>query len=73
MANGVVADWLDAKSMLANKAALRLILEEQDRQTKFVPDPSATPQKARELMIAQGIRAEDNEVSCEILRTRQGG
>ena len=62
----------DGKPMVANKAALRQILEEQDRQTYFVLDPTATPQKGRELMIAQGIRAEDNEFSCEIRRMREG-
>ncbi len=60
------------KAKLANKAALRQILEAQDKQTGFVPDPSATPQKARELMLAQGIRPEDNAFSCEIRRMREG-
>ncbi len=60
------------RPMVANKAALRQILEAQDRQTGFVPDPNATPQKARALMIAQGIRPEDNAFSCEIRRMREG-
>lgn len=60
------------KPLLADKAALRRILEEQDKLTGFVVDPTATPQKAREMMIAQGIRPEDNEFSCEIRRMRDG-
>ena len=58
--------------MLADKAILRQILEEQDRQNGFVVDPTATPKKARELMILQGIRPEDNAFSCEIRRMREG-
>ena len=62
----------DGKPMVANKAILRQILEAQDRQNGFVPDPTATPQKARELMIAQGMHPEDNAFSCEIRRMREG-
>ena len=72
MANEMAAIPSNSSSMVANKAALRQILENQDRQTGFVPDPSATPLKARELMIAQGIRPEDNEFSREIRRMREG-
>jgi hypothetical protein len=60
------------KSRLADKAELRQILENQDRQTGFILDPTATAQKARALMIAQGIRPEDNAFSCEIRRMREG-
>lgn len=60
------------KPMVANKAVLRQILEAQDRQNGFVPDPTATPQKARELMIALGVRPEENAFSCEIRRMREG-
>lgn len=60
------------KPMVANKQALRLILEAQDKRSGFVLDPTATPQKARELMIRQGIRPEDNAFSCEIRRMREG-
>ena len=60
------------KPMVANKAILRQILERQDHQNGFVADPTATPQKARELMIAQGMRPEDNAFSCEIRRMREG-
>ena len=36
----------------------------------FVPDPDATPEKAQELMRAEGIRAEDNLFSRDIIRAR---
>jgi hypothetical protein len=62
----------DLKSLIADKAALRKFLEEQDKLTGFVPDPTATAQKARELMIAGGVRPEDNLFSREIIRMREG-
>ena len=68
VAGGPPAD----KSMMANKAELRKILEAQDRRTGFVQDPHATPQMARELMIAQSIRPEDNSFSCELVSMREG-
>ena len=34
-------------------------------------DPTATPQKARAMMLALGIRAEDNEFSQGILQARE--
>jgi hypothetical protein len=57
----------DLKALIADKAALREILEEQDRLTGFVPDPAATPQKAREIMLADGVRPEDNIASRDII------
>lgn len=60
------------KAKVADKTALRQILEAQDEQTGFVLDPTATPQKARALMVAQGIRPEDNAFSCEIKWRRKG-
>jgi hypothetical protein len=35
-----------------------------------VPDPTATPQKAREMMLALGIRPEDNLGSSGIIAAR---
>ncbi len=61
-----------ANITVADKAALRRILEEQDKQTGFVVDANVMPQKARELMIAQGVRPEDNAFSLEIKRLRGG-
>ena len=61
----------DVKALLADKKALRKILEEQDALTGFVPDPNATAQKAREMMLADGIRPEDNAFSRELIRMRE--
>ena len=61
-----------AQPLLADKAALLKILEEQDKRTGFVVDLTVTPQRVREAMLADGIRPEDNEFSCELKRMREG-
>ena len=60
------------KPNLIDKVHIRMILEKQDQATGFVLDESATPQMARALMLAQGVRPEDNSFSCEISRMREG-
>ena len=60
----------DISTLHADKAALRRVLEAQDRESGFAPDPTATPQKARALMLADGIRPEENAFSREIVRLR---
>lgn len=57
---------------MADKEALRKILDGQDRLTGAVPDPTATAKKAREMMIAGGVRPEDNIGSRDITRRRYG-
>jgi excisionase family DNA binding protein len=66
-----VVPTFDLKALIADKAALRKILEEQDQLTGFVPDPAATPQRAREMTRADGIRPEDNIASRDIIRMRE--
>ena len=61
----------DLKSLIADKAALRKILEEQDKLTGFVPDPTVTIEKLHEMMLADGVRPEDNIGSREIIRIRE--
>ncbi len=57
---------------LADKAALRRQMSEQNAKMGFVRVPGATAQKARELMLAVGIHPEDNEATQELLRARYG-
>ena len=46
-------------------------LGEQIHEAVGVPyDPTATAEKARELMLAEGIKPEDNFLSNEIIRMR---
>ena len=56
----------------ADKEALNRLMDEIEKQMGFVPDPDATPQKAREMMLAEGVRPEDNAASGEIMRMRYG-
>jgi hypothetical protein len=49
---------------------LRKMLAEQDSRTGFVPDPAATALKGREMMLAAGVRPEDNEFSRDIIGRR---
>jgi hypothetical protein len=58
-------------SLIADKAALRRILEEEDKQTGFVSDPTATVEKLHELMLADGVNPEGNIASREIIHMRE--
>ena len=58
------------RRLLADKQAIREVVARVNAETGFVPDPTATPQKAREAMRALGIRAEDNIFSCGIIAAR---
>ncbi len=62
----------DLESLFADKEALRKILEEQDKRTGFILDPTATGERAQELSLADGVRPEDNIGSREIIRIREG-
>ena len=68
--NNSSANQPESSLLLADKAALRRILEAQDKQTGFVFDPNVTPQQARELMLAQGIDPEDNAF-CRLRRMQR--
>jgi hypothetical protein len=54
----------------SDKEALLRFLEEQDTDTGFVFDPNVTPEKVYEMMLAQGIRPEDNILSRDSIRAR---
>ena len=58
------------KQWFADKKAAERILAESDARTGFVFDPTATPAEVRKLMLAQGIRPEDNVLSRDIVRAR---
>ncbi len=53
-----------------DKGPILRIIEEQNRAMGIVPDPTITPQKVREMMVAQGVRPEDNIFSCGIIAAR---
>ncbi len=60
----------EIQPLLADKDALRRLLDAVHAEMGFVPDPGATAEKARALMLAQGIRPEDNEFSRDLIRMR---
>ena len=60
------------ENLVVDKAVLVRILEEIEAAEGFIPEPGATAQGGRELMLAAGIRPEDNTFSREILRSREG-
>jgi hypothetical protein len=60
----------DIREFFIDKMKIQKIVAEQNRAMRFVPDPAATPQKAREMMLALGIRPEDNLGSSDIIAAR---
>lgn len=67
MAEAEGTSW---RRLVADKQAIRDVVAQVNAEVGFVPDPTATPEKARELMRALGIRAEDNIFSCGIIAAR---
>lgn len=59
-------------SLLADKDELRRLMAEQNEKMGFVRVPGATAAQARAMMIADGIRPEDNEATRELMRARYG-
>lgn len=65
-----VADEPSIRIFFADKKAIQKIVTEQNRRMGFVPDPTATPEKAQAMTQALGIRLEDNLLSCGIIAAR---
>jgi hypothetical protein len=59
-----------AKSLFADKKAIQRVVAEQNREMGFVKDPTATAERAQEMMLALGIRPEDNLFSSGIVAAR---
>lgn len=58
------------ESLYVDREQIRREIEWANTQMGFVPDPDATAEKAQALMRAEGIRAEDNLFSRDIIRAR---
>ena len=63
---------LSGHRLLSDKEMLKTILEAQDIRNGIIIDSTATPMKARDLMIEQGVRSDENQFSCAIRRMREG-
>ncbi len=61
---------VDPKALLINKRALQQTMDELNKRMGFVRDPKATAEQTRALILAEGIRPEDNAFSREIIRMR---
>ncbi len=57
---------------LLDKEAARAWIEKLNASMGLVRDPSVTPEMVRDLMLADGIRPEDNIASREIIKIRDG-
>ncbi len=60
----------DLHSLVLDKAEIRRIVAEQNAKSGFVPDPSATAQRGRARMLAQGVKPEDRIGSAGIIAAR---
>ena len=67
-----IKDPTEKKSMFVDKQYLRRKAEEMHAALGIQYDPNATVEQARELMLAEGVRPEDNSASREIYRMRYG-
>lgn len=56
--------------LLADTESLRRIVEDVYRDLGIRHDPGATPEQSREMVLADGIRPEENAFSREIVRMR---
>jgi hypothetical protein len=60
----------DSRAFFLDKKPIQRIVAEQNEQMGFVPDPTATPEKAQAMTRALGIRLEDNLLSSRIIAAR---
>lgn len=61
----------DLEPLFLDKEPIRRIVAEQNAKSGFVPVPNATPQRARALMLAQGVKPEDRIGSLGIIAERE--
>ena len=57
--------------LFADKREIQRLVAEQSGVMGIPDDPAATPQKARAMMLALGIRPEDNEFSRGVIAARE--
>jgi hypothetical protein len=62
----------DIRSLFLDPEKIRKIVAETYARMGIEPDPTATAEKAREMMLAQGVRPEENLGSRLIMADRYG-
>jgi hypothetical protein len=60
----------DSRSFFVDKRLIQEIVAEQNKEIGFVPDPTATAEKAQAMSLALGICPEDNLLSSAIIAAR---
>jgi hypothetical protein len=60
----------DIREWFSDREAMLKFLEEQDTQAGFVFDPTATPEKVREMRAVCGVHPEDNLFSRDIIQAK---
>jgi hypothetical protein len=58
------------QDLFIDKKPIQEAVAEANRRMGFVPDPTATAEKAQQMMLALGIRPEDNILSRDIIAAR---
>jgi hypothetical protein len=66
----VRADRQSIRALFLDKKPIQKIVAEQNQRMGFVPDPTATAEKAQEMTLALGIRPEENLLSSGIIAAR---
>jgi hypothetical protein len=62
----------DIRSLFIDPEMIRKVVAETNARMGIEPDPTATAEKAQEMMLAQGVRPEDNLGSRLIMADRYG-
>jgi hypothetical protein len=66
-----IASKPEQEGLFADKKAIQRVIKEQHARMGFVRDPTATAERARELILADGVRPEDNLFSKGIIEARE--
>lgn len=61
----------EVSRLFAEKKELQRLMAEQNEKMGVVPDPTATAEKSRASMLADGVRPEDNILSRGIIEMRE--
>jgi hypothetical protein len=65
-----IANGTDTRQWFSDKEALRELIDEIDSKGGIVGKPKMTAQELRAMLVAQGIRPEDNLLSRDIIRAK---
>jgi hypothetical protein len=60
----------DVRPRFVDKDLIRRIVAEQNERMGFVPDPTATAEKGRQMMLADGVQPDANVGSRGIIAAR---